>query len=291
MGIKFHTPDASTYNIFDGDAFVEIIGWAAKDDSDETHVLHSMKMMLENSREATPAQHEYIYLGDLGRSNFRYAIAKTPVIKHRGKPKEYIIDGYKGNRVGREKPKHYQLLRNYLVEYHRAMIVECIETDDMLGIQATKPNRKATIHTHDKDLNMVECDIYNLNTRTLHTFDDTWVLELNDKGKLYGRGWPWFMAQMLMGDGGDNIPGIPGYGDKTTFRDLTKLYTRENYFLMTWGIYKEYYKSIYPSCQDWPMHTIVDCKERYLEIAQLLWMQVDDLRDIKTYLENNYAFD
>jgi len=285
--IIISTTPGETYNILDGDMYVRKVAHAAKEDTNFTHVLHSIKMMLKDSREAVPAQHERIYITSNDKSNFRYTVAKTPVIKKCAK--DFVLDGkqiikgemyqllgYKKHRANSEKPKYYQRLRDYLVEYHNAMIVEGIETDDMLGIQATKPGRISTIHTFDKDLLMQELDVYDPTTKVLHTYDKHWQLEMRGK-KLYGRGRAWFYAQMLLGDGVDNIPGIPLYGPVHAFKALQDCNTELDYVVATWAIYLEH------------VGDADRAKERYLEIMKLLWMQTDSLRDIEAYILKYYG--
>lgn len=123
----------------------------------------------------------YILSGD---GNFRDDFAKT-------KP-------YKGNRV-QEKPMHYLYVRRTLMEWG-AEVVAGIEADDALAISlCADPN--AVLCTIDKDLNSVPGYHYNWDKGLKYKVDPNSAL--------------WFFCyQMLMGDSTDNVPGIPGMGEK-----------------------------------------------------------------------------
>jgi DNA polymerase-1 len=111
-----------------------------------------------------------------------------------------IRDDYKGTRKKRDKPKHYQAVRDYLVSQFQAQVVDGMEADDALSLQQ-KPDHSTAIATIDKDLLMVEGLHYNYNTKE-------WK-KVSDK-----QGTRFFYKQMLTGDRVDNITGIRGIGDK-----------------------------------------------------------------------------
>lgn len=92
--------------------------------------------------------------------------------------------------------------------------VEGVEADDVIGTlarQAAAEGRKVVISTGDKDMAQLVCPLVSLvNTMTGSHLDEAGVLEK------YGIG-PELIIDFLalMGDKSDNIPGVPGVGEKT----------------------------------------------------------------------------
>lgn len=125
-----------------------------------------------------------IYITADDKSNFRYQIAKT-------KP-------YKGNRT-EPKPIHYDAVRQYLLEKHKATLVSGMEADDAIGIEATQ--NESIIASIDKDLDMIPGKHYNFVKKVFYY--------VNADEADYN-----FFRQMLTGDTVDNIPGVPGIGPK-----------------------------------------------------------------------------
>ena len=76
--------------------------------------------------------------------------------------------------------------------------------------------------------------------------------------KVRGNGLAFFCAQMLMGDGVDNIPGIPRVGPTKTWELLGELDTYEDMLKAVRDAYRDKYGD------EWDVH--------FLEQAQLLWM-------------------
>ena len=143
-------------------------------------------------------------------------------------------------------------------------------------------NCKTVICTRDKDLRMVpgwhygwECgaqpefalqwidDLPGTLTPTYKTKEkryktEPFIREVTELDKLKGTGNLWFYAQMLMGDGVDNIPGCKGVGLKATYEALKDCTTE-----------KEMYKvviDLYISKHDEEWMNIFE------EQADLLWM-------------------
>jgi len=88
--------------------------------------LHSVKVFMNSVLEATDAQYYKAYL--TGKGNFREDVA--------------TILPYKGNRKA-PKPVHYQAIRDYLVAYWDAEIIEGMEADDMLSINLWEDYKEA----------------------------------------------------------------------------------------------------------------------------------------------------
>ena len=134
-----------------------------------------------------------------GKGNFRDTIA--------------VSFPYKGNRKA-DKPVHYQFLRDLMVSYYGAEIIEGEEADDALGYMQ---NDNTIIASIDKDLMMIEGKHYNIMTGKKTLATDPGKLKLT-KTKLEGFGFKWFCTQMILGDPTDNIKGIPGLGNVKTFK-------------------------------------------------------------------------
>lgn len=279
---NFSHLEEDTYLLIDGDTIVYSAGFSPTINEEGvpvSHIYHQVKKMLNSVIESVPASNVRIYLTSQDRSNFRFDVAKTPGPGGQG---------YKAQRKSNTAPIHKQMIRDYLVEHHRAQIIEGMEADDMLGIQATKHRRKATIATFDKDLHMVPCDIYDIRKKLLMPYDykdELGGLELQvtttasgkAKKKLVGRGIAWLYAQMILGDTVDNIPGIKGCGDVFAYKLLGDLEDEHDYFYATLALYEELVGDGYI--------------DRFKEVAQLLWMQTNNYRCIvKRWEDIGYEF-
>lgn len=147
-----------------------------------------------------------------GTTNFRQELATTFV--------------YKGNRADRERPDWYADLRQFLIDEMGAVVCEGIEADDALATRQHAANIRAgytnlalgcvecdhtIICTGDKDLNAVAGWHYDLLKGHVWFADKFGKLSLSDgkSKKLRGEGMLYFLAQMLLGDATDNIPGAP----------------------------------------------------------------------------------
>lgn len=129
-----------------------------------------------------------------GWDNFRNKIAVTAP--------------YKGNRKA-EKPVHYHLLREYLVDSWGSTVSSGMEADDMLAIRATELGDSSVIVSLDKDLDQVPGWHYNFSKKSLYHIDPE-------------EGMRRFYKQMLTGDRVDNIVGVRGIGDKKAEKLLAK---------------------------------------------------------------------
>jgi len=108
---------------------------------------------------------------------------------------------YKGNRVGSVKPQHYKRLKEILVNEYRAIKVEGQEADDSLTIhqmesfRTTGSYERTIICSLDKDFKMVPGLHYHLTSKVIS-------LVTEDEAMIS------FYRQILIGDAGDNIPGL-----------------------------------------------------------------------------------
>ncbi len=199
-----------------------------------------------------------------GKGNFREEVAVT-------KP-------YKGNRKG-EKPYHFKHLTDYMFNQYDTIMVEGMEADDAMCIEQGKhlayrsdsgenymyweEECKTVICTRDKDLRMMPGWHYGWECGAQREFpltfvDDIGYLELDESKKtpkLKGVGEIFFWAQMLTGDGVDNIPGCPGIGPKKAYLALAGA-TPDEWRPIVEDLYQQ------KRCSH----------EMFVEQAQLLWM-------------------
>lgn len=177
----------------------------------------------------------------------------------------YQVDpSYKANRASKDKPLHYDVLREYLIN-DGASIVEGGEADDLLGItQCNEPN--TVICTTDKDLLMIPGLYYNIADQWMTKVDALGTLALEETpgkaAKLRGTGFKWFSAQMLLGDTVDNIKGLKGIGPKRAYQILKNCKTIEDCVLKVSYWYDRY-----------------DQIEKYKDNCNLLWI----LRDVDEF--------
>lgn len=166
-----------THALIDGDILIYRIAFTTKDDP-EWIAMSRMNTYIDNITYDTQCSDYTIFL--TGSNNFRTA----------------LYPEYKAGRA--EKPLHYRLLKDYLINHEAAVVSEGQEADDELGIHQTD---NTIICTIDKDLLMVPGRHYNF---VKGTFKDV----SNEEGR------DTFYKQLLTGDSTDNIPGIPKIGPK-----------------------------------------------------------------------------
>lgn len=278
MTSKFDKVHPNSYTLIDGDIIAYQIAFKIESDAEKANiyiedmdartksgdgVLDQMDALMNRIIYDCPSAHVSTYITSNDKSNYRFKRATT-------KP-------YKGNRKDTIKPYYLNAIRDALVNDWDAEVVSGMEADDRLGIEATKPDRISTIATIDKDLLMVDCMFYNIRSRS-SIASGNWLSLAENRRKVEGKGFPFFFAQMLLGDTADNIPGINGYGPVKVSKVFIVCDTEQDYFNKTWGIYK----------QKFPNGSTA--KDRFMEVACLLWMQSYTIRDIEDYLEKTYDF-
>lgn len=106
------------------------------------------------------------------------------------------IKQYKGNRKENRKPHWYNQLKDYVLEYHKAEVVDGREADDALGYNQTEDTVICTI---DKDLKMIKGQNFDfVNNKLIYVSEQ--------EGNIF------FLKQLLTGDSTDNIQGCPMIG-------------------------------------------------------------------------------
>ena len=168
--------------LIDADSLCYAVGFSSNDLDEALAVSRLEATMIELCMDI----HCDDYKGFLtGKGNFRNDLAKTVP--------------YKGTRPT-EKPVHLQALRDHLVTSWGFVVVDGIEADDAVGIEAYKWTEDETIMVHiDKDLNQFRGHHYNYRKKEKY-----YVSEF--------AGWYSFYLQILTGDRVDNIEGLKGIG-------------------------------------------------------------------------------
>ena len=119
-----------------------------------------------------------------------------------------IYPDYKGHRMKR-KPLGYKRLVNYCRENHNFKLIEGLEADDTIGIEATRhADPSNIIVSPDKDMRQIPSVLWNLT-------DD--VMEITEE-----EGDRWHLVQSLSGDPTDGYSGCPGIGVKRATELLDK---------------------------------------------------------------------
>lgn len=168
--------------LVDADILVYRFGFASEGDPAE-FALARLSEFLDNLQAMDGIDEVWGYL--TGSNNFRNEIAKTAP--------------YKGNRV-MAKPYHYQLLREYMERAWGFEVIDGMEADDAIGIEAYRHEPEETIIVSiDKDLNMIRGHHYNFVKEEKYFVTEEEAIRN-------------FYLQILTGDKIDNIIGLDGIG-------------------------------------------------------------------------------
>lgn len=186
-----------------------------------------------------------------------------------------VTKPYQGNRRGSKKPKNWQAARDVMTDHDGSRYIPKIwrdrEADDGMAYYThTTYERKGlqVIHADDKDMRMFAG--LHLNWRTFHLTEvprgayEVW----GDDGLLYGH--KWFWMQMVMGDGVDNIPGLPSCGEVTAQETLEGTTDNTSAYAAVAALYAA------RKGEGWEHYMV--------EQAALLWMRTDRHADPRDFL-------
>jgi hypothetical protein len=184
-----------------------------------------------------------------GKNNFRFNIAKRTQYKKRNNSKPY----------------HYHNIKAFLKGEYEYVECDGLEADDCMAIHQCSFGLDGTtiICTRDKDLRQVPGLHYGWELGEQPSFGPYYVsgygaIELDDKGSLKGWGSKFFLAQCIMGDAVDSIPGLPKYGPQAALR----LVGNTNTYAEGLQAVLEAYRWVYGD----------SAEEELTEQGQLLWM-------------------
>jgi hypothetical protein len=211
--------------LIDADILVYRIGFTTQDTNDKI----ALSRVAEFMEELVMRPDVGDYKGFLtGGNNFRKEVAVTAP--------------YKGNR-SLERPKHYDLIREYLNKAWGCEIVEGQEADDAIGIAAYafEDPEEYLIMSIDKDLDMLRGWHYNFIRNDKYLIDEYEAMQN-------------FYKQLLTGDRVDNIIGLKGVGPKKAEKILADKISE-----------KDMYDAI--------LKAYDNDAERVLENGRLLWIR------------------
>ena len=235
--------------LIDGDQMMHVIG-ATTEEEPLAFALGTVKKSLEKILKATEAEGHEIWIG--GKGNFRDSVS--------------VSRTYKGTRTP-HRPRHFDEIKRYLVEYQGAQKAHGMEADDMLSARLYSNQEDHVVCTQDKDL---------LNTPGWHfnpRFPEQGVFHINEE-----EAHEHFWYQMLTGDSVDNIPGLPaltkegfkryslpkrgslGCGDKRALEIVMQAHDLPK---EVWALYQEYHTQ-----EGVPGMAL----EYFQEQGELLWM-------------------
>lgn len=207
------------------------------------YALQNVRTTLAALRENYP-EAEYRYFLS-GGDNYRKDLA--------------TIRPYKGNRSKFSKPKHYEDIRAYIKFNYNAVVVEGMEADDELGIQATElaqAGSQPIIVSTDKDLDMIPCKHFN------------WVkkeeYDVTDEEAFRN-----FFGQCLTGDSVDNVPGIHKVGPVGAGKILANC--RGPRAMLT--AVREAWRLHYPDGVERESGGKLSAEAALLEVGRLLWIK------------------
>ncbi len=147
-----------------------------------------------------------------GSENFRYK----------------LFPEYKANRV-KERPRHLEPLREYLITEWSAKTTCGYEADDALSLKATELTKNGTpfvVASIDKDLKQVPGRHYNFVTDQFEEVDEVQGLRNFYKG-------------LLIGDTADNINGVMGIGKVKAERAIGPLHAERDMFDLVRAFYND----------------------------------------------------
>lgn len=204
-----------TTALIDTDIVVHRVGWATQEE-DETTCIQTARQNIRHILRETQAHDFKCYLSK--GYTFRHLIASNI---------------YKGNRT-KERPVHYDLIREFIEDEFEGIMVEGIEADDQISIDARQLNKyapeefgeKVIVCSIDKDLNQIPGRHYNFVKEEFYkVFPQDAEMNL------------WY--QVLAGDTVDNIPGLPRVGIITAKKLLGECLTAPDIVNTTKKIYKQ----------------------------------------------------
>lgn len=126
---------------------------------------------------------------------------------HSGRDEVAVTKPYKGNRAKLEKPAHLDALKDHLIDEYNALLVCPYEADDLVIAAHDVFRSESVLIGIDKD---------NLQSPGWHfNYNNAELFEVSIFEAEYN-----LAFQLLAGDTGDNIPGLPRIGAKTAEKIL-----------------------------------------------------------------------
>jgi hypothetical protein len=174
--------------VIDADSIMWVVGYFHKDSTDSLKVINSVDEYVSELLTKVNATQYLAFIG--GEGNFRKTIATHKPYKGNRPPEPEFMVKWKG------------IITHHLINKWGFVACNGIEADDAVSIAMNKlPELANPILCHiDKDLNQVPGNHYNYQKKVFYHVDEEVA-------------WKTLLAQVLMGDGTDNIAGLPGVGE------------------------------------------------------------------------------
>lgn len=188
--------------LIDADSLVYIIAWNHRESSSEQDVKQSCDNFLRDILTLTGAQD---YIGVF-----------SPPSDVTFRAEQYKYAKYKGNRP--EKPEFVKLwepiIKGYYTEKHGFFTDPDLEADDvvagifeMLQINCRHKDELPVICSPDKDLRQIFGKHFDYRAKLTEDSPNNPIVIVSPEEAFWN-----FWTQMLMGDEGDNVAGVPGLG-------------------------------------------------------------------------------
>jgi 5'-3' exonuclease len=194
--------------LLDADSLLYKVGFSTQEESEKIAISRISTMLEEIIFTELHTYEDYkVFLS--GSENYR----------------KEIDPQYKANRVS-EKPKHYDILKEYVLSAWAADLSAGNEADDQVCIAAYELGVNGCIIAHiDKDLDQIPGKHYNYNKKEFYEVDE-YKAALN------------FYTQILTGDRVDNVIGIAGIGPKKAAKLLADCKTEGDMYAACSQAYK-----------------------------------------------------
>ena len=206
---------------------------------DKRNAFSTVKSKLQNYRDKFQTENIEIYI--TGSGNFREDIP--------------LPSRYKSNRDGKRRPLLLNDVKDYLIKYQRAVVVEGDEADALLTqrmYDGFKSGQKIVASNGDKDIRQGSGILHNPNTDEILHIDGFGDIYLTEQGKMKGHGRKWLYAQILLGD--KQTDGFcprdiaeaafgkrPAGGDKSFFKELSPTTNDKEAFIVLSNLYKKWF--------------------------------------------------
>ena len=241
--------------LIDADVIVYRVGFTTEEE-DEVIAKVRCDEMMTTILTLTEADDYHCYLSDGKEGNYRYK----------------IYPAYKANRT-QPRPRHYQFLKEYILQNYKSSIAIGQEADDALGIEQCVLYGGGTydedspppsiICSIDKDLLQIPGMHFNF-VKGEFKYVSEW------------EGIKHFWNQVLQGDRADNIPGIPGIGPVKAGRILSDAETEEDLLLAT----REKYIDTYGE-EEWEDKMLLAGRLLYIRKKEDEAWQIPTVREVQ----------
>lgn len=213
--------------VLDLDTLVYLVAYQNKDVDDVDIVVNAVDNYMTLILTKTNCTY---YLGFIGGSKcFRHE----------------LYSEYKANRP--ESPdwfiKWKGVIRHRLIDNWKILISDGREAEDdcIISIEYYKTAYNCILVHVDKDLKFWEGNHFDYQKHEFYYVDELGKLELT-KSKLKGDGLKWQYAQVLIGDSGDNIKGLPKFGSVKAYALLHDCKNEYSLLRRTYCAYLKLYK-------------------------------------------------